>query len=106
MVRAETSRMIRQSSSGHESLPYKVTVSRNISSAVDTQPGDGIKETDGKAPNAATAVLLIREGSENTGDLCRKRFRGRAQRRLAAYSSYAKYGRNYEVELIKEWGWR
>jgi hypothetical protein len=44
-------------------------VSRNISSAVDTQPGDGIKEADRKAPNAVTAVLLIREGSENTGDL-------------------------------------
>jgi hypothetical protein len=69
MERAETSRMIRQSSSGHESLPYKVTVSRNISPAVDTQPGDGIKETDGKAPNAVTAIVHIREGLENTGDL-------------------------------------
>jgi hypothetical protein len=50
-------------------------VSRNISSAVDTQPGDGIKETDGKAPNAVTAIVHIREGLENTGDLCRNALR-------------------------------
>jgi hypothetical protein len=31
-------------------------------------------------------------------------FKGGAQRRLATYSPYRKYGRRYEAELIKEWG--